>query len=49
MLVNWRSIMDLIRLAGVSSVDIRDGVARTFNKHTGFAIRGYMLSPSLFN
>ena len=48
MLVNWRSLRDLMRLAGVND-DYRDGVARTFNKHTGFAIRGYMLSPSLFN
>ena len=48
MLVNWRSLRDLMRLAGVND-DYRPEVARTFNNHTGFAIRPYMLTPSLFN
>jgi hypothetical protein len=46
MLVNWRSLRDLMRLAGVNN-DYRPEVARTFNKHTGFAIRPYMIPVSL--
>jgi len=46
MLVNWRSLRDLMRLAGVND-DYRAEVARTFNKHTGFAIRGHMIPVSL--
>ena len=46
MLVNWRSIRDLMLLAGVND-DYRAEVARTFNKHTGFAIRGHMIPMSL--